>query len=110
MFTSCCPGWVRFVEDPVPRACQTICPPPRVPSRCSVPWPRASLHQEAGVDPDDIFVVSIMPCVAKRAEAELPTMRDACGGPDVDVVLTTREIVRMFRAEQLDPAVPMRRP
>ena len=57
------------------------------------------------MDPHDIFVVSIMPCTAKKSEAALPTMRDACGDPDVDVVLTTREIVRMFRGEQINPAV-----
>ena len=61
--------------------------------------------QKLGVDPHDIFVVSIMPCTAKKSEAALPTMRDACGDADVDVVLTTREIVRMFRGEQINPAV-----
>ena len=44
-----------------------------------------------------------MPCTSKKSEAALPTMRDACGDPDVDVVLTTREMVRMFRGEQVDP-------
>ena len=52
-----------------------------------------------------IVSVAIMPCTAKKSEAALPTMRDACGDPDVDVVLTTREIVRMFRGEQINPAV-----
>ena len=61
--------------------------------------------QKLGVDPHKIFVVSIMPCTAKKAECALPTMQDACGDPDVDVVLTTREIVRMFRGESIDPAV-----
>ena len=46
-----------------------------------------------------------MPCTAKKAEAALPTMKDAEGDRDVDVVLTTREIVRMFRGEQINPAV-----
>ena len=49
-------------------------------------------------------VVSIMPCSAKKAESELPTMRDACGDSDVDVVLTTREMNRLFRSDCLVPA------
>ena len=43
-----------------------------------------------------------MPCVAKKAEADLPTMRGESGA-DVDIVLTTRELVRMMRADHLDP-------
>ena len=61
--------------------------------------------QKIGVDPKKLFVVSIMPCTAKKAECALPTMKDEQGDPDVDVVLTTREIVRMLRGEQINPAV-----
>ncbi len=61
--------------------------------------------EKIGADPHDIFVVSVMPCTAKKAEAALPNLNDACGEADVDVVLTTREIVRMFRGEQINPAV-----
>ena len=57
-----------------------------------------------GIDPHKMCVVSIMPCSAKKAESELPTMRDACGDPDVDVVLTTRELVRLFRSDCIVPA------
>ena len=49
-------------------------------------------------------VISVMPCTSKKAEAALPTMKDACGGPDVDVVITTRELVRMLRCSMIDPA------
>ena len=57
-----------------------------------------------GVDPHKMKVISIMPCLAKKEECSLPPMRDACGDPDVDVVLTTREFVRMVRSDyiQLD--------
>ena len=58
--------------------------------------------QKLGVEPENIFCVSIMPCVAKKAECELPTMATE-HGPDVDLVLTTRELVRMIRADKLDP-------
>ena len=66
---------------------------------------KSYLADQLNVDPKKLFVVSIMPCTAKKAEAGLPTMRNAEGDPDVDVVLTTREIVRMFRGEQINPAV-----
>ncbi len=54
--------------------------------------------------PSDLFVVSIMPCTAKKRSAGPAHHADACDDPDVDVVLTTREIVRMFRGEQINPA------
>ena len=59
---------------------------------------------QKGLDPHKVFVVSIMPCSAKKAESELPTMNDACGDPDVDVVLTTREMDRLFRSDCIVPA------
>ena len=59
--------------------------------------------QTLGVEPEKIFCVSVMPCVAKKAECELPTMATEYG-PDVDLVLTTRELVRMLRADKLEPA------
>jgi NADH-quinone oxidoreductase subunit G len=55
------------------------------------------------VDPSKIFVVSVMPCTAKKAECELPTMDSTGTGPDVDLVLTTREISRMMIAEHIQP-------
>ena len=63
---------------------------------------KSSFAKRIGVDPANIFSVSIMPCVAKKAECDLPTMRTDAG-PDVDLVLTTREFVRLIRAEKLNP-------
>jgi NADH-quinone oxidoreductase subunit G len=60
--------------------------------------------EKMGIDPKKMCVVSIMPCSAKKAESELPTMKDACGDPDVDVVLTTREMCRLFRSDCIVPA------
>ena len=60
--------------------------------------------EKMGLDPKKVFVASIMPCSAKKAESELPTMKDACGDPDVDVVLTTREMCRLFRSDCIVPA------
>ena len=50
-----------------------------------------------------MFVVSVMPCISKKSECRLPTMRDACGDPDVDAVLTTRELARLLRSEHILP-------
>ncbi|MDQ9825429.1 [Fe-Fe] hydrogenase large subunit C-terminal domain-containing protein, partial [Acinetobacter sp. 163] len=54
-----------------------------------------------GVDPHKIRMISIMPCVAKKEECALEPMRDACGDPDVDIVLTTREFTRMVRSDNI---------
>ena len=59
--------------------------------------------EKIGVDPHRMFVVSIMPCMAKKSECALPTMRDACGDPDVDAVLTTREMDRLVRSDNIQP-------
>ena len=102
MFTSCCPGWMRFVKGQFPAY---------VPNLSSAKSPqgmfgavaKSYFAEKIGVDPHDIFVVSVMPCTAKKSEATFPNLNDACGDPDVDVVLTTREMVRMIRGEQIDP-------
>ena len=54
-----------------------------------------------GLDPHKVKVISIMPCIAKKEEAALEPLRDACGDPDVDIVLTTREFVRMLRSDHI---------
>lgn len=101
MFTSCCPGWVRFLKSQYPELTSqlsTAKSPQQMFGAVSKTW----LAEKLNVAPEKICCVSIMPCVAKKAEAELPTMRGEYG-PDVDIVLTTRELVRMMRADQLDP-------
>ena len=60
--------------------------------------------EKIGIDPKNLRVISVMPCTSKKAEAALPTMKDACGDADVDVVITTRELVRMLRCSMIDPA------
>ena len=103
MFTSCCPGWVRFVKGQFPRFIGNLSTA-KSPQQMFGAVAKSYFARNLGVDPHDIFVVSVMPCVYKRSECALPTMTDACGDPDVDVVLTTREMVRMFRGEQIVPA------
>ena len=104
MFTSCCPAWVRFVKGQFPGYTGNLSTA-KSPQQMFGAVAKSYFAQKIGADPHNIFVVSIMPCTAKKAERALPTMNDVCGSPDVDVVLTTREIVRMFRGEQINPAV-----
>ena len=104
MFTSCCPGWVRFLKGQYPAYTDNLSTA-KSPQQMFGAVAKSYFADKLGVDPHDIFVVSIMPCTSKKSEAALPTMNDVCGDPDVDVVLTTREMVRMFRGEQVDPRV-----
>ena len=101
MFTSCCPGWVRFLKSQYPELTSQLSTA-KSPQQMFGAVAKSWLAEKLGVAPEKICVVSIMPCVAKKAEAELPTMRGDYG-PDVDVVLTTRELVRMMRADHIDP-------
>ena len=100
MFTSCCPGWIRFIKSQYPEFTDNL-------STAKSPQPmfgavaKSFFAEKIGVDPHKMFVVSIMPCVAKKSEAALPQMNDACGDPDVDVVLTTREMDRLLRSEHV---------
>ena len=103
-FTSCCPGWVRYVKGQFPDYTTNLSPA-KSPQAMFGAVTKCYFAEKLGVDPHDICVVSIMPCTAKKAERAIPNLNSACGDPDVDVVLTTREIVRMFRGEQINPAV-----
>ena len=103
MFTSCCPGWVRFVKSQFPRFVGNLSTA-KSPQQMFGAVAKSYFAEKIGADPHDIFVVSVMPCIAKKSECAQPTMTDACGDADVDVVLTTREMVRMFRGEQILPA------
>lgn len=104
MFTSCCPGWVRFVKGQFPEYTTNLSTA-KSPQAMFGAVAKSYFAEKLGADPHDIFVVSIMPCTAKKAERALPNLNNACGDPDVDVVLTTREFSRMLRGEQINPAV-----
>ena len=103
MFTSCCPGWGRFLKSQYPSYADNLSTA-KSPQQMFGAVAKSYFAQKAGLDPHKIFVVSIMPCSAKKAECELPSMKNACGDPDVDVVLTTREMDRLFRSDLLLPA------
>ena len=106
MFTSCCPGWVRFLKSQFPELTgrlSTAKSPQQMFGAVTKTW----LAERLGIPAEKIFSVSIMPCVAKKEECELPGMQSADAGNDVDLALTTREFVRMVRAEHIDvPSLP----
>ncbi len=102
MLTSCSPGWIKFVETYYPDFLGNL-------STCKSPQQmmgaviKGYFAQQTGIDPSRIYSVSIMPCTAKKFEAARPEMtRD--GLPDIDAVLTTRELARLIRMRGLDLA------
>ena len=103
MFTSCCPGWVRFLKSQFPEFTDNLSTA-KSPQQMFGAIAKSYFAKMKGIDPHKMFVVSIMPCVSKKAECAMPQMNDACGDPDVDVSLTTREMVRLFRSEHISVA------
>lgn len=106
MFTSCCPGWVRFLKSQYPEMTDQLSTA-KSPQQMFGAVTKSYFAARLGVDPGNVTCISIMPCVAKKQEADLPTMYDngINGGiKDVDYVLTTREICRLIKSEQIDVA------
>jgi formate dehydrogenase major subunit len=99
-FTSCCPGWVNFVEKRYPDLIPHLssCKSPQQMTGATV---KSHYSQWAGIDREKLYTVSFVPCVAKKAEAARPEM-STDGIRDVDAVLTTTELIEMFRLARLD--------
>ena len=95
ILTSCCPGWINFLEHHFPDLLD-------IPSSCKSPQQmfgavaKSYYAEKIGVKPEDLIVVSVMPCQAKKYEAARPEFAPN-GVRDVDYVVTTRELCRMFR-------------
>lgn len=95
MFTSCCPGWVKFVEHYYPELIPNL-------STCKSPQGmfgavlKSYYAQKYNMDPEKMFVVSVIPCTAKKFEATRPELR-TFDFDDVDVALTTRELAKMIK-------------
>ncbi len=107
MFTSCSPGWIKFMEYFHPDMLPNL-------STCKSPQQmfgavaKTYYAEKLGKQPEEIFVVSIMPCTAKKFECQRPEM-DASGVRDVDVVLTTRELGKMITQARHRLRQPARR-
>ncbi|WP_127837389.1 NADH-dependent [FeFe] hydrogenase, group A6 [Clostridium prolinivorans] len=95
ILTSCCPGWVKFFEHQFPDLLD-------IPSTCKSPHEmfgavaKTYLAEKLGIDPKNIVVVSVMPCLAKKYEAARPELSHE-GNQDVDIVITTRELAKMLK-------------
>ena len=103
MFTSCCPGWVSFMETQFPSYLEHLSTA-KSPQQMFGAIAKSYFAERIGVDPKKLFVVSVMPCSAKKRESELPRMYNDYGTRDVDLVLTTREMCRLFRSDCIVPA------
>jgi NADP-reducing hydrogenase subunit HndD len=99
-FTSCSPGWIKYMETFYPEYLPNL-------STCKSPQQmfgavaKTYWAQKIGKKPEDIYVVSVMPCTAKKFEMQRPEMNDS-GAQDVDAVLTTRELSRMIKQAGID--------
>lgn len=102
MFTSCCPGWVSFVSKRYPKYLRNLSTA-KSPQQMFGAMTKTYFAEKTGINPHNICCISIMPCVSKKREAALPYMKSARAGQDVDIVLTTRELVRMIRADHINP-------
>lgn len=100
MFTSCCPGWIRFMKTQYPDMVDQLSTA-KSPQQMFGAVAKTYYAEQIGVDPEKIVSVSIMPCLAKKSECDLPYMNDS-GHKDVDMVLTTREIDRLIRANNIN--------
>ena len=101
MFTSCCPGWIRFIKKQFPDLVPQLSSA-KSPQQMFGAVMKSYFAKKIGVDPEKIFTVSIMPCVAKKAECDMDSMKsNAKKQNDVDVVLTTREVTRILKKEHI---------
>lgn len=100
MITSCSPGWINYAEGFFPDLLDHL-------STCKSPQQmfgavaKTYYAKKSGIDPSDIFTVSIMPCTAKKYESKRPEMTSS-GYRDVDVALTTRELARLIKNAGID--------
>jgi NADP-reducing hydrogenase subunit HndD len=101
MITSCCPGWINYAERHYPEILDHL-------STCKSPQQmlgalaKTYYAKRENIDPKNIYVVSIMPCTAKKYEAEREEMKVNGIDYDVDAVLTTRELAKMIKQMGID--------
>lgn len=95
MITSCSPGWIRFCEQYYPEFIPNLstCKSPQQMQGAMI---KTWYAKREGIDPKDIFMVSVMPCTAKKYECGRDG-QSASGYPDIDIALTTRELARMIQ-------------
>ena len=102
MFTSCCPGWIRFIKSQFPHLVKQLSTA-KSPQQMFGAAMKAYFAEKLGVEPEKIYTLSVMPCVAKKGEREMELYYEEYAGHDIDAVITTRELVRMIRSAHISP-------
>jgi len=102
MFTSCCPGWIRFIKTQYPGLVKYLSTA-KSPQQMFGSVMKTYFAEQLKVAPERIYTVSVMPCVAKKAEREMELFYEEYAGHDVDAVITTRELVKMIRSAHINP-------
>lgn len=103
MFTSCCPGWVRFIKSQYPHLVKQLSTA-KSPQQMFGAVMKTYFAKSIGVDPENICTISVMPCTAKKGECNMELFYEEYAGHDVDLVLTTRELTRMICSAHIDPS------
>lgn len=102
MFTSCCPGWIRFIKSQFPHLVRQLSTA-KSPQQMFGAAMKTYFAEKIGVAPEQIYTVSVMPCVAKKGEREMELFYGEYAGHDIDAVITTRELVKMIRSAHIRP-------
>lgn len=102
MFTSCCPGWVRYVKSRYPDMVGRLSTA-KSPMQMFGATMKTHFADQIQKRPEDIFSVAVMPCVAKKGEQNMELFYKEYAGYDTDCVITTRELVRMLRSAHIRP-------
>ena len=102
MFTSCCPGWIRFIKSQFPHLVKQLSTA-KSPQQMFGAAMKTYFAEKLGVEPEKIYTLSVMPCVAKKGEREMELYYEEYAGHDIDAVITTRELVRMIRSAHISP-------
>jgi NADH-quinone oxidoreductase subunit G len=102
MFTSCCPGWIRFIKSQYPHMVKYLSSA-KSPQQMFGAVMKTYFAEKLGVSPEKIYTVSVMPCVAKKGEREMELFYGEYAGHDIDAVITTRELVKMIRSAHIKP-------
>ncbi|MEG0855841.1 MAG: ferredoxin hydrogenase [Terrisporobacter sp.] len=100
MLTSCCPAWVRQVENYYPELIDNLSSA-KSPQQIFGAASKTYYPQIADIDPKKVFTVTVMPCTAKKYEADRPEMEND-GIRNIDAVITTRELAKMIKGRKID--------
>lgn len=102
MFTSCCPGWVRFIKSEYPDMVDMLSTA-KSPQQMFGAVAKTYFAEKIGKQASEIYSVSVMPCTSKKSECDIDTINGS-DSKDVDIVLTTREISKLIKIFGIDVA------